>query len=342
MKWLIVGLGSIGRRHLRNLLAMGQEDIILFRTHQSTLPDDELARFLSDNAAILIETDLHRALSHKPDAAIIANPTSLHLEAAIPAAEAGCHLLIEKPVAAKFDKDVYALQKAVEQAGVETLIGFQFRFNPVLMKVKALLDAEAIGRPLTFRAHWGEYLPNWHPWEDYRLGYAARKDLGGGVVNTLSHPLDYVRWLFGEVQALFAYTDKVSDLVLDVEDVAEVTLKFKNRVVGSVHLDYLQQPPAHWLEINGAGGHIRWENETGIAKVFYVEGNRWERIEPPDDFERNDLFLAELEHFHAVINGKTPSRCNLIDGIQSLVLTSAVHESAEMGMMVEFPLVFGE
>ena len=335
LKWLIVGLGSIGRRHLRNLLAMGQEDILLFRTHQSTLPDDELARFP-------IETDLKQALSHKPDAVIIANPTALHLEIAIPAAEAGCHLLIEKPVAAKFDKDIYVLQRAVEQAGVETLVGFQFRFHPVLMKVKALLDAGAIGRPLTFRAHWGEYLPNWHPWEDYRLSYAARKALGGGVVNTLCHPLDYVRWLFGEVQALFAYTDRVSDLVLDVEDVAEMTLNFNSGVVGSVHLDYIQQPPAHWLEINGSGGYIRWDNETGIAKVFFVEGKRWESIEPPSGFERNDLFLAELEHFHAVINGKGISRCNLADGIQSLMLTSAVHESAEMGMMVEFPLVSGE
>ena len=342
MKWLIVGLGSIGRRHLRNLLAMGQEDILLFRTHQSTLPDDELARFLSDNAPILIETDLHRALSHKPDAAIIANPTSLHLEAAIPAAEAGCHLLIEKPVAAKFDKDVYALQKAVEQAGVQTLIGFQFRFHPVLMKVKALLDAEAIGRPLTFRAHWGEYLPNWHPWEDYRFGYAAQKALGGGVVNTLSHPLDYVRWLFGDVQSLFAFTDQVSDLVLDVEDVAEITLKFDSGVVGSVHLDYLQQPPAHWLEINGSEGSLRWDNGTGIAKVFYVDGSHWDSVEPPTGFERNDLFLAELEHFQAIIIENAPSRCSLADGIQSLALTTAVHESAGMGLMVEFPSVTGD
>lgn len=335
MKWLIVGLGSIGRRHLRNLLAMGQENILLFRTHQSTLPEDDLARFP-------VETDLNQALSQKPDAAIIANPTALHLEAAIPAAEAGCHLLIEKPVAAKFDKDISVLQRAVENAGVATLVGFHFRFHPVLMKVKRLLDEGAIGRPLTFRAHWGEYLPNWHPWEDYRLSYAARKALGGGVVNTLSHPLDYVRWFFGEVQDLFAYTDQISDLVLDVEDVAEITLKFNSGVVGSVHLNYVQQPPAHWLEINGSGGYIRWDNGTGIAKVFIVEGNRWENIEPPIGFERNDLYLGELEHFYAVINGKVPSRCNLADGIQSLVLTSAVHESADMGVMVEFPQQSGD
>ena len=335
MKWLIVGLGSIGRRHLRNLLKMGQKDILLYRTHQSTLPDDELAN-------IPYATDLQQALSHQPDAVIIANPTALHLDAAIPAAQAGCHLLIEKPVAAKLDKQVEVFKNAVEMTGIKTLVAFQFRFHPVLIKIKALLDQGAIGRPLTFRAHWGEFLPDWHPWEDYRLGYAARKELGGGVVNTLSHPLDYVRWLFGEVEAVFAYTDKVSDLDLDVEDLAEITLRFSNGVVGSVHLNFLQQPPAHCLEINGTGGHIRWDNETGIARVFSVNENDWITIAPPSGFERNDLFMAELAHFIDVINGDEESRCDIDDGIQSLVLTSAVHESAGMGMMVEVPQVLGD
>lgn len=335
MKWLIIGLGSIGRRHLKNLLVLGQKDILLYRTHQSTLPDEELLPYP-------VETQLNTALTHKPDAVIIANPTALHLEVAIPAVEAGCHLLIEKPVAAKLDEGVKELQRVVDKSRVETLVGFQFRFHPVLMEIKKLLNAGAIGRPLTFRAHWGEYLPAWHPWEDYRVSYAARKELGGGVVNTLCHPMDYARWLFGGVDSLFAHTDQVSDLDLNVEDVAEITLKFTSGVVGSIHLDYVQQPPAHWLEINGSEGHIRWDNETGIAKIYYVDGNRWEQSEPPADFERNDLFLEEMRHFLDVINGKAPSRCSLADGIQSLVLTAAVYESAEMGVMVEFPRHFAE
>ena len=330
MKWLIVGLGSIGRRHLNNLAALGQADIMLLRTHRSTLPDDELA-------AYPVETSFDAALVHKPDAVIIANPSALHLDAAIPAAQAGCHLLLEKPVSAKLDERVNVLQRAVDQAGVTTLVGFQFRFHPVLEKLKASLDAGLIGRPLTFRAHWGEYLPGWHPWEDYRQSYAARRELGGGVVNTLCHPLDYVRWLFGEVHSLYALTDQVSDLEIDVEDLAEITLTFESGIVGSVHLDYFQQPPAHWLEINGTQGHIRWDSETGIARFYTELEDRWVSIEPPVGFERNALFLAEMRHFLSVINGEVPSRCSLEDGIKSLVLTTAVHESARMGIKVELP-----
>src|SRR3990170_4702715 len=90
-KFLIAGLGSIGRRHLRNLNALGENDVVLLRSHRSTLPDEELAGFA-------IETDLAQALEkHRPAAVIVSNPTALHLDIAIPAAEAGCTLLLEKP-----------------------------------------------------------------------------------------------------------------------------------------------------------------------------------------------------------------------------------------------------
>ena len=318
MKILIAGLGSIGRRHLRNLIALGQEDILLYRTHQSTLPDDELAPFP-------VETDLEAALAQEPDAVIVSNPTALHMAVAIPAAKAGCHLLLEKPVAAQMDNRVNQLRQVASESGIRTLVGFQFRFHPVLNQIKKWLDRGDLGRVYSFRAHWGEYLPGWHPWEDYRQSYAARRDLGGGVVNTLCHPLDYVRWLFGEVASLTAITDQVSELELDVEDVAEISLVMEKDALGSIHLDYFQRPPAHWLAINCEKGSIRWDNATGVAKVFNVDKEKWEIIEPPQDFERNALFLEEMRHFLALITGQTTSLCSLKDGIAVLKLTERIH-----------------
>ncbi len=327
MKFLIAGLGSIGRRHLRNLVALGQEDILLYRTHKSTLPDQVLAPYP-------VETDLGTALAHNPDAVIVSNPTALHLDVAIPAARAGCHLLLEKPVAARLDDRVEELQQIVAETGIQTLVGFQFRFHPVLNQVKDLLESGHLGRVYSFRAHWGEYLPGWHPWEDYRQGYAARKDLGGGVVNTLSHPLDYVRWLFGEVDSISAVTGQVSELDLDVEDVAEISLVMDREVIGSVHLDYFQRPPAHWLGINCEKGSIQWDNATGVAKVYHVDEGRWEVVDPPPGFERNDLFLEEMRHFLSLVTGEVSSRCSLEDGIQALKMTSAVLESSQIHQSV--------
>jgi predicted dehydrogenase len=319
MKFLIAGSGSIGRRHIRNLLALGEKDILLYRTHQGTLADEEISQFP-------FETDLQAALGQHPDAVIISNPTSMHLDVAIPAAAAGCHLLIEKPVSGSLDR-LDILEEKVSSTACKTLIGFQFRFHPVLRQIKELLTEGFLGRLLSAQAYWGEYLPGWHPWEDYRGGYAARNDLGGGVVLTLCHPMDYLRWLIGEVEMVSAKVGKISDLEIAVEDNAEITLGFEKGCVGHVHLDYYQQPAEHWLEISTTKGHIRWNNASGVAEIFHTE-HGWSRLEPPSGFERNDLFLSEMRHFIEVIKGNEASLCDLSDGKKSLEIGLAVYRSS--------------
>ncbi len=339
MKFLIAGLGSIGRRHLRNLLSLGERDILLYRTGRSTLPDDELAEFP-------VETDLAAALAHKPDGVIISNPTSLHLEVAIPAAEMGCHLLLEKPVSHSLE-GTGELQAAVRRGGGQVLVGYQFRFHPGLQQVSRLLAEGAIGRPLSARAHWGEYLPGWHPWEDYRQGYSARADLGGGVTLTLSHPLDYLRWLMGEVDSLWAFTGQLGDLALGVEDTVEIGMRFANGWLGSLHLDYNQRPPAHRLEVIGTKGTLRWDNADGAVYLYQAEGQSpientgwvifpaYTQVEDRA-FNRNDMFLAEMTHFLDLISGSCRSMCSLEDGIEALRLVLAAHESAWEARLVKF------
>ena len=320
MKFLIVGLGSIGRRHMRNLLALGQRDIILYRTQRSTLPDDDLTAYPT-------ETNLEKALSQKPDAVVVSNPTSLHLEVAIPAALAGCHLLLEKPISHTMDR-IDELRKSVKIGGGNVLVGYQFRFHPDVHKVKELLMEEAIGRPLSVRAHWGEYLPGWHPWEDYRQGYSARTDLGGGVVLTLSHPLDYLRWLFGEVNEVWAFSGNLGELGVDVEDSAEIGVKFSNGVIGSIHLDYLQQPPNHYLEIIGTDGTIHWDYSGGGVSLFRSQEKAWQNLSVQGAYERNDMFLAEMSHFLDLVDGQGKSRCSLGDGIKAMEIALAAKRSA--------------
>ena len=325
MKFLIAGLGSIGRRHLNNLLALGEQDILLYRTHKSTIPDDELSRFL-------VESDLAAALAHKPDAVIVSNPTAHHLDVAIPTAKAGCHLLIEKPISHNWER-IEELQSAVEESGSQVLVGFQFRFHPGLQRASELLAEGAIGRSLSVRAHWGEYLPDWHPWEDYRKSYSARAELGGGVILTLCHPLDYLRWLIGDASSLWALTAQSGQLDLDVEDIVEIGLQFENGVIGSVHLDYLKRPPKHNLEIIGAQGTLCWDNTDGAVKLYQAEVGKWETIPAPDEFERNHLFLNEMKHFLEIVRGNTQPVCSLADGLVALELALAAHRSSKTGQI---------
>lgn len=326
MKFLIAGFGSIGRRHMRNLLALGEKDIVLLRSQRSTLPVDELAGFP-------VETDIQAALAHRPDALIVANPTALHLDVAVPAAEAGCSVLMEKPVSDRLE-GLDDLRRALAQGGGRLHVGFQFRFHPGLQKIADLLADGAIGRPVASQSHWGEYLPNWHPWEDYRNSYAARADLGGGVINTLCHPLHYLGWLLGEIDELWAYKARVPELEIDVEAVAEMGLRFASGATGTLHLDYVQRPPRHDLEITGTAGTLQWDNASGAARLYRVATESWETFALPEGFDRNDLFLAELRHFIAVARGEAEALCPLEVGERVVRLTQAAHHSAESGTRV--------
>jgi predicted dehydrogenase len=339
MKFLIAGLGSIGRRHFRNLIALGEKDLILLRTRKATLLDDELAGFP-------VETDLNEALrKHKPDAVIVANPTSMHLDVAIPAAEAGCHILLEKPVSHSLER-LDVLQQAAKKNGSKILVGFQFRHHPTLNKARELIRSDALGQIFTVHAHWGEYLPQWHPWEDYRQSYAARADLGGGVILTLTHPLDYLRYLLGDVNSLWSFNGHISPLEVDVEDAAEIGLKFATGAVGGVHVNYFQRPPVHRLEIVGANGTLRWDNADGILYFqrmpapFGAYSDQppapvTESFLPPEGFERNQLFVAQTRHFIEIVRGTSEPVCTLEDGVMALRLALAAYASQKSGLIQE-------
>ena len=342
MKYLIAGLGSVGRRHMRNLLALGEKDIVLLRTRKATLPDDELAGYP-------VETDLREALKkHKPNAVIVANPTSLHLETAVPAAEAGCHILLEKPISGSTE-GLGELESSVQKSGSKVLVAFQFRFHPGLMRAKQLISNGEIGRIISAHVHFGEYLPAWHPWEDYRQGYAARSDLGGGVVLTQCHSLDYLPWLVGKVKSVWGFMGKISDLEVDVEDTAEIGLRFESGALANLHLDFNQQPPAHRFEIIGTKGTIKWDLADGATRIYRASaeslaistgrdikaGGEWESYPLPEGWERNVMFLDQMRHFVDVVNGKSESTCVLDDGVRVQRLVEAIHKSNATGSAID-------
>jgi predicted dehydrogenase len=326
MRFLIAGYGSIGRRHLRNLLALGEKDIVLLRSGKGTLPPGESGEFPT-------ETELGGALDHKPDAVIVSNPTALHLDVAIPAAKAGCHILLEKPVSHSMDR-VDELIDAARGSGSHVCVGFQYRFHPGLQKAKEWIDQGALGRPIAAHAHYGDYLPAWHPWEDYRKSYSARPELGGGVILTLCHPLDYLRWLLGEVESVWATSGNLGGLGIDTDDTADIGMRFPHGVVAEVHLDYIQQPPSHTFEIVGTEAAIHWDQADGTAQLDRGAGARDELVQSPAGFDRAEMFVAEMRHFIQVCRGKAEPLCPLSEGVASLQLTLAAERAARQAKLV--------
>jgi predicted dehydrogenase len=327
MRILIVGLGSVGRRHLRNLLALGQTDLVLLRSGKSTLPEEDLQGYP-------VVRDVEAALCTRPQAAVIATPTSLHLQPAIPLARAGVHLLLEKPVSHSLE-GVQGLRDAAAQGGAQVMVAYMYRQHPGLQAVRGWLAEGTIGRPLVAQAHYGDYLPGWHPWEDYRTSYSARSDLGGGVVLTLCHPLDYLLWLLGDVDQVSAMTASTAGFGIDVEDSAQAAVRFASGALGDVHLNYVQRPASHHLTILGTEGTLTWDQSDGAARLFRAAAGAWDVCEAPAGYERNDMFVAEAKAFLEVAAGRSGPEPSLEDGIRSLELALAIRESARQGRSVD-------
>jgi len=320
---LVVGLGSAGQRHLDNLRALGHADVAAMRTGLGTRP-------LEDSDGARLHRDLGAALAQEPLAVVVANPTALHLGTALDAARAGAHVFVEKPVSHRAE-GVAALRDEVGRRGLVAQVGFQFRFHPTLRTVKAWIERGAVGRVVSAHVQWSEWLKGWHPWEDYRRSYSAQQRLGGGVIRTLCHPFDYLRWLLGEVEWVSAHADRLSALELDVEDTAAVTLRMASGAVATVCLDYVGQPRRHCLEIVGVEGRLTWDAEDGVARLF--EASRREPVvaRPPAGFDRNTTFREEMVHFLGRVRSGDSSLGALDDGIRALHITLAAARAAETG-----------
>lgn len=341
-KILIVGLGGIGQRHARNLRALlgDNVELLAYRTRREspTLTDKmqvEVGQDVEAKLGVRVITDLDAALAEKPDATIIANPTSLHLTVARAAALAGSHLFIEKPLAHSME-GVDDFLDLVRSQNLVTFVGYQWRFHPILLRLKETLSARPIGRIISVLAEFGEYLPNWHPYEDYRQSYAAREELGGGVLLTQIHDFDYLGWLFGWPCRVFCLGGKLSGLEIDVEDTASTMLECEiegRRVPIHVHQDYLQRPPVRGCRIIGDAGRI--DVDLGQA-TFTIRGQNGEVLanENCDNFNRNEIFVAEMKHFLACIEGRENSCIPAEEGIKSLRVAFAAKESLRTGQVV--------
>jgi predicted dehydrogenase len=321
VRGLLVGYGSIGRRHLANLRELGVRDWALVHTGRGTLA-------VEVPPGTRVYADLGEALRQEaPAFAVVANPTSSHAASAVACLDAGCHVLLEKPVSHSVD-GLDRLAEAEQASSGEVLVGFQFRFHPALRRIKELVERDAVGEPLHAEVVWGEYLPAWHPWEDWRNGYAAVQELGGGVHHTICHPFDYLRWWFGDARVVRAALTSHGPLELDVAEAADVLLRFDADVTAHVRLDYWSRPQAHRVEITGTDGTIAWNFMTGELRVWSTPDETWMTTALPSVEARNALFVDEARHFLDVVQGHARPFCTLDDGLAVVRLCTAIERDA--------------
>src|SRR5579864_4288053 len=332
LRGLVVGLGSIGRRHARNWAALGLGPLAVCRMHNAPQPEP-----LGVEAQVY--WDLDEALAeHAPDVVLVTNPTSLHVETARAAIRSGAHVLVEKPFGCAL-AGVAELIAAAHTAGKLLMVGYNLRFHAGLARVRQLAHDGSIGKIVSARAEFGEYLPDWHPWEDYRQAYSARAELGGAAILTLSHELDALCWVLGPPRRLVAMAEHASSLELSTDDVAEIVLDFEAGAIGSVHVDYIRRPPRRSMELVGEAGVLRWGYERNRLELYAASTGQW-RVEQGDPaFERNHMYRKELQHFVACVRGEIARP--MVDAEQGAAVLSialAALRSAAEGRRIDFAI----
>lgn len=322
MKFLVVGGGSIGRRHLQNLKQLAAGELMVF-----DIQEERGREVAKQNEAQFCPT-FEQGLLQKPDAVLVCTPTSQHIPYALTAIQNDCHLFIEKPISHSLEGVDELVKTAVKRKRV-VLVGCNFRFHWGIKLARQWVEAGKIGRVLFADAEFGQYLPDWHPWEDYRQGYSAQKALGGGVILDSIHELDYLYWFWGKIKEVYALADKLSRLEIDVEDMAEIILRFSNGIVARVHLDYLQRPYHRSLKIVGEEGVITWSFTDNNVGWFSGKEGRWHISRKKTPYDVNEMYVEEMKHFLCCLEGEESPLVDARAGEYTLSLALAAKQSAE-------------
>jgi predicted dehydrogenase len=315
----ILGLGSAGSRHARHLLSMGHE-VIGWDPAVQSVPDGVRAAPSEEDAIAGAE------------AVIVATPSAHHAAQASAALEAGCHVLVEKPLAVDGPEATRVAELAAASPGM-CAVGMNLRFLAAMVALKRLVDDGRLGRPLLAQASCGYDLRLWRPGTDYRRSYSARADLGGGIVLDGLHELDYLLWFLGPAASVVAHVDRVSDLEIDVEDVMVASIRFASGALAAVDLNFIEPAYRRGCVIVGAEstGSWRW----GAEAVELRRGEDVERIAARADLD--ETYLAELEDFFAAANEDRPPRTSAAEGAAAVRLADAIKRSASTRCAVDLP-----
>ncbi len=327
MKAFFIGLGSIGQRHLNNFkeITDSKSEVLVYRTtnHNLIIKDgiakacDSLQRYYDFKQVDSIE----EGLKESPEVAFITNPSAKHMDVAIELAKGGCNLFIEKPLSNSLDR-LDVLQQVVISNKLIATVGYQTRFHPIYKFVQQILSEKNYGKAVSASFEWGTYLPSHHPYEDYSLGYAARKDLGGGVVLGLSPEIDLITSFWGQPQTVYALGGKFSSLDMNAEDTVSVLMGFKQReniFPVTLFLSYAQKRETRNFKIQFEDVLLKCDLLAQTAKLF---GNNSELIEDRNfsDLKRNDLFIEEIKSFLAEVENKEGANGSLQKDIETLQL----------------------
>jgi len=325
MKILVVGTGSIGRRHLRNLKGLGVADLVVVE------PMAERARAAATEFGASVVDTIAAALRESPHAAVIATPTALHIEQATQLAQGGCHLFIEKPLGSSIH-GVERLMYEVERRRLQAMVGCNFRFDETYSRIKRALDDRELGRVYAAQLYYGQHIATWRPQDDYRKVYSSRRSEGGGILLDAVHEIDLATWWFGAPRRVLSIARRTGALDGDVEDVADLVIEFRSGVTAAIHLN--SRDPAYRRRASVSGDNAIIEADFGERSVTI----RRQGVTPESlafkSTDANAMYVAEMKYFLDLVAGRVPPVSTLAEGLDVMKLAL---DARDRGPVVAMP-----
>lgn len=322
LRILLIGLGSIGKRHFNNLSALGYKNITVV-TSKTNL--QELATYIIFSSA---KTALE---NNQYDAAFICTPTAIHTKDLLLLLQHKIeNIYVEKPLSNSLDNFDEIFRIATSYSP-NIIVGYDLRFHPALQKVKELIDQNAIGKIISANAFVGQHLSQWRPYEDHRKGMSAKKETGGGVMLDLIHEVDYLYWLFGNAESVACNYINTGELEIETEEAAEMLLKFSNGTMATIHLDYWQPQIKRYCLFTGTKGTIYWDYSE--SRVTVTDMQKQQQDFCYSNVERNDRFIDIIKTF--LQNPNDERLTSISEGLDSLKIILAAKQAAENNSVVK-------
>lgn len=321
MRVVVVGAGSIGRRHLVNLHSLGHEVIAVDVADSALATVADIARTYRT---------LPEALAERPEAAFVCTHSNGHVAAAIECAWAGCHLFIEKPLST----DLAGVDRLIAECrarGLVTMVACNMRFHEAVRRVTdTLVRDPSFGRMLWADLEWGYYLPLARP-DDWRTSYMANRSLGGDLVFDDIHELDLACWVLGQPVRVLATSARLGELTVDVDDCADMAVDFASGARARIHSDYLQHGYSRRLKVVAERGTLSWDFTSGRFGVVRDDGEGWNWYAAEHELRDNRMFVEEVEHFIHCVATRQPTIAPVESAVTVVRLALAAKRSCVSG-----------
>ncbi|MBI2565675.1 MAG: Gfo/Idh/MocA family oxidoreductase [Candidatus Schekmanbacteria bacterium] len=330
MRFLVVGLGSMGARRIRNLQFLQAGTIV------GMDPREDRRQRAAEKYDVVSWATLEEAMAVRPDAIIISTPPDFHDHYMWRAAELGVSFFCEASVEARGRGE---LARLCEERGILAAPSFTFRCHPQIKRLKHLVDSGAIGRVVAFTYQSGQYLPDWHPWEHIRDYYVSKRETGA-CREMVPFELLWLCWIMGEVTAVSCFKDKLAGLEADIDDVYQLLLRFESGALGHLLVDVVARTPVRVCRFTGDRGVLEWDAGRKQVRLFRAGAGAWEeysdeeQVVEPGYVNAENMYIEEMRHFLAALQGKSTYPFSLREEERILSLLQAAEASAQQGRHV--------